>query len=270
MKPIIRQSAPLRIQVRELLRTEIVEMRLAPGARLVERELCEMMGVSRAVIREVLRELEADGLVRIIPNKGPVVIGLMEPDAARGLYDVRAILEALAGRNFVLHATSAERAALREAFRAIEHATPAEGDGDFRKILQAKSRFYGVLLAGAHNETLVSTLRSLHDRITALRALTISTPSRGRSSLEEIRRIVVAIEANDAEAAWEACFLHVQSAAKIALLVLGEGESALTAMLGQAPAAAKSPRWVANDKAPSPMAEAAAEGRKAASGTGRA
>src|SRR5689334_22743137 len=90
-------AAPLRQQVDDGLRQAIISGRLAPGARLTERELTEMMGVSRTVIREALRQLESEGLVAIIPHKGPVVRAL-SLDEARDLYSIRAVLEGFAAR----------------------------------------------------------------------------------------------------------------------------------------------------------------------------
>ena len=65
-------AAPLRMQVIGLLRESILTFQYVPGQRLVERELCDRYGVSRTVIREALRHLEADGLVELAPNRGPV------------------------------------------------------------------------------------------------------------------------------------------------------------------------------------------------------
>src|ERR1700747_2405556 len=63
----------VRAMVAQKLREAIMSGTLKPGQRLVERELCEMMGVSRPSIREALRLLEADGLVNTGPPRGPVV-----------------------------------------------------------------------------------------------------------------------------------------------------------------------------------------------------
>src|SRR5258708_19994653 len=68
-----------------------------PGQRLVERELCEMTGVSRPSIREALRLLEADGLVNNVPHRGPVV-STISLEEAKQLYAARAVLEGFAGR----------------------------------------------------------------------------------------------------------------------------------------------------------------------------
>lgn len=216
---VVRQPPPLRTQVRELLRSAIVEMHFLPGERLVERKLCEMAGVSRAVIREVLRELENEGLVQIVPNRGPIVAGNIGVEEARGLYETRAVLEALAGRSFVLNATAADREALRGAFAEFEQAsvvTPV----DARLVLKSKSKFYAILLQGARNQTMLNVLRSLHDRITALRALTLGTPGRIGDTLSEVGRIMAAIDADDPSAAWEACITHVRNAGRIALTIL--------------------------------------------------
>jgi DNA-binding GntR family transcriptional regulator len=85
----------LREQVVDLIRCAIVEMRLKPGDRLVERELIEWTGVSRATVREAIRELATDGLVRTIPQKGTVVASPSRREAAE-IYEVRAVLEGLA------------------------------------------------------------------------------------------------------------------------------------------------------------------------------
>src|SRR6202158_526809 len=92
---IERSAAPLRRQVLDELRQSIIAGRLAPGSRLIERELIAMMGVSRTVIRDALRQLESEGLIAIIPNKGPVVRELTLAEA-KDLYSIRAVLEGLA------------------------------------------------------------------------------------------------------------------------------------------------------------------------------
>ena len=73
-----RKPAPVRTQVLDKLRQAIVERRLAPGQRLIERELVELTGVSRTSVREALRELAAEGLVTVIPNSGTVVTSVMQ------------------------------------------------------------------------------------------------------------------------------------------------------------------------------------------------
>ncbi|MGH8767061.1 MAG: GntR family transcriptional regulator, partial [Burkholderiales bacterium] len=70
---LVRVAAPLRQQVTEVIRKAIHDNTFPPGSRLGERELCDYTGVSRTSVREAIRQLEAEGYVRMIPNKGPVV-----------------------------------------------------------------------------------------------------------------------------------------------------------------------------------------------------
>ncbi len=104
---VARVAAPLRQQVLDELRRAIIDGEIAPGSRLVERDLCARMGVSRTVVREVLRQLESEGLVGMIPHRGPVVRAL-SLDEARELYAIRAVLEGLAARIFATDASAAQ------------------------------------------------------------------------------------------------------------------------------------------------------------------
>ena len=73
--------ATLREIVQEKMRDAIISGLFSPGERLVERPLCDQLGVSRTVIRETIRYLEAEGLVEILPNRGPIVAQLSWDDA---------------------------------------------------------------------------------------------------------------------------------------------------------------------------------------------
>ena len=194
-------AAPLRQQVLDSLRQAIIDGRLAPGARLTERELTEMLGVSRTVVREALRSLEAEGLVHVIPNKGPVVRELARAEA-EDLYQIRAVLEGLAARLFVQHAAEGEIEALE---RALDVVVEAYGSGDAARVLDTKNRFYDVLFAGARSETLSSMLATLHARIWRWRALGLTHPGRSsdrsQESIANLREVLAAIRARDADAA---------------------------------------------------------------------
>jgi DNA-binding GntR family transcriptional regulator len=194
-------AAPLRQQVLDTLRQAIIDGRLAPGARLTERELTEMLGVSRTVVREALRSLEAEGLVHVIPNKGPVVRELSRAEA-EDLYQIRAVLEGLAARLFVQHASAEQVEQLEHSLAVV---VEAYDSGDAARVLETKNRFYDVLFAGAGSETLSSMLATLHARIWRWRALGLTHPGRssGRSqeSIANLRDMLAAIRARDAEAA---------------------------------------------------------------------
>jgi len=221
---IQRSAAPLRRDVVDALRTAIIEGRLVPGARLTERELIEMTGVSRTVIREALRQLESEGVIETIPNKGPIVRKLTR-DEAKDLYLIRSVLEGLAARMFVANATREDIAALK---RALDETAIAYRDGDPEIVLNAKNRFYDILFRGAGSETLSSMIATLHARIWRWRALGLGHPrrSRGRSkeAVKGLRDLLKAIERRDADEAEAIARLEVSNAAKEVMRILAEEE----------------------------------------------
>ena len=158
---VVRPVATLRQQVIDGLRSCISDLTFKPGDRLIERELCEMLGVSRTLVREALSQLVAEGLVQIIPHKGPIV-SVMTGDEARGLYEVRAVLEALAGRQFTERASEPQRVALKEALHELSLIRNMQGQEGIMLFLKQKSQFYEVMLEGAANPVLTEMLRLVH------------------------------------------------------------------------------------------------------------
>jgi DNA-binding GntR family transcriptional regulator len=218
---ISRIAAPVREQVEHRLRQAIMAGYFRPGDRLIERELCTLLGVSRTSVREALRQLEGDGLVVNIPNKG-MVVATMTREEAGEIYQVRAMLEGLAGRLFAAQASPEQRAALREALSGVE---AAHRSGEQQALVSAKDRFYAVLVSGCGNRVVGTVLQSLHDRIASLRFVTLAQPGRAAESVAEMRRMLGAIERRDPEAAWLACVEHVQHAAQVAAQVFEQQEA---------------------------------------------
>ena len=103
----------LRDQIASQLRASIVDGTLKPGTRLVERELCEQMGVSRPSVREAMRQLENEGLITNLPNRGPIVV-VVTQKAAANIYQVRSAIEGLAARLFARNASDAAMAAIKQ------------------------------------------------------------------------------------------------------------------------------------------------------------
>jgi len=215
-----RNPPPVRAQVLENLRQAIIDRRLAPGQRLIERELIELTGVSRTSVREALRELAAEGLVKVIPNQGTVV-NTLGSEEARQVYQIRSVLEGLAGRLFVQNATPAQRRSLVRSFEKLERQALTG-----RPILAAKDRFYTVLFEGGGNEALRTVVQGLHARVSLQRSLSLSVPNRPADSVVELRAIVDAVQAGDVDATEAACRLHVEHAGRAGLQALAEHERA--------------------------------------------
>lgn len=202
-----RAPALIRDQVAAQIRDAIVELRLAPGQLLIERELCETTTASRATVREALRQLESEGLVDS-NGRGTVVASLSTEDALQ-IYELRSALEGLAGRLFAERASSEDRATLLAAMGELERVA-----GDTRAMLVAKTAFYDVLMQGAGNRELTRTLRGLTRRVTLMRAMSLSHEGRWKESLSEVRAICAAAVAGNADEAERLCREHIRHAAE--------------------------------------------------------
>jgi GntR family transcriptional regulator, trigonelline degradation regulator len=215
-----RVSAPLREQVLEVLRDAILSFRFKPGQRLIERELIDSTGVSRTTIREVIRELAAEGLVKTIPQKGAVVVA-PSAEEAEELYELRGVLEGHLVKKFIENASDAEVVAVRKAFTQFEQTV--ERGGGTAAMLKLKDKLYELLAKGAGNRALQASLTQLHARVSLLRATSLSSSEeRPRQAVAELRALVEAIEARDSRAAQRASARHVHNAAKAGIKGLGE------------------------------------------------
>lgn len=214
-----RVAAPLRERVLDIVRQAILDFKLRPGQRLIERELIEQLGVSRTTVREVLARLAAEGLVTMIPQKGAIV-SVLTPDEAADIYQMRAVLEGLAVRRFIERANETDVVELRSIVddlqRAAEHGVGAAGG------LKTKDRFYRVLLRGAKSPRLTEILTSLQGQVRMLRAISLSASDRLRDAADEIDEVVTAIEAGDAAAGAAACEHHIRNAEAVGMKRLAE------------------------------------------------
>lgn len=212
----LRKPDSLRNYVESYLREAITSGRFKPGERLVEREICELLEVSRPPVREALRKLEAEKLITTLPRRGPVVAS-MSPKEASDLYAIRALMESFAVGEFARLASDAQIAQLGETVKAL-HANAKANDR--KGLLAAKAQFYEVILSNCGNDLVKEMLLGLLTRINLLRSASFSSPDRLPKSLAEIDEMYSLIKARDAVKAGKAARLHVSNAQKAAMLML--------------------------------------------------
>jgi len=218
----VQRTAPtLRVLALEKLRTAIIDGEFAPNTRLVERQLCDLLGVSRTIVREILRQLEAEGWVVNPPYKGPTVAALSF-DQARQMYEMREALEGLAARLCARRATAEQ---IVELETIVDEMALAQSKQDLPWQLDTIKRFYEVLLKAAGNEILAEFLSSQYHRLMRLRSMSLSQPKRAAVSTIEKRRMVAAIKDRDEKAAQLASELHVRKAAEAAQIAYRTNES---------------------------------------------
>ncbi|MCP8527611.1 GntR family transcriptional regulator [Acinetobacter baumannii] len=205
------------VTLRELcldkVRNAIITGYFPSGKRLVERTLCEELGVSRSVVREVIRYLEAEGLVEILPNKGPIV-SLLNWDIASQIYEIRLLLEqsAVVDCTKNLDEKTAEKLKL-----LLEDLKAAFAADDINLIIATSTRLYETIFTTANHHIAWEVVQRLNGRISRLRAMTMKSTKREISGYQRIKNMCEAIYLHkDPEKAKQAVAEHIAEAAAVA------------------------------------------------------
>jgi DNA-binding GntR family transcriptional regulator len=213
------QAISLRALVVERLRLAIVTGRFAPGSQLRERELCELTGVSRPLVREALRQLEAEGLVSAFANRGSVVTK-MTPEEVTKIYDLRSVLESFAAREFARLRLPKDIDALQ---RAVGRLDEVEDHGSPLEILQVGSAIHSAITTGSGNPYLAEALGTLHNRIALIRFISLHQRSRIGVTFSELRALSAAIVSGDVKQADELCTRHLRDIGALAKRIVEAG-----------------------------------------------
>lgn len=209
------------VTLRELcldkVRNAIITGYFPSGKRLVERTLCEELGVSRSVVREVIRYLEAEGLVEILPNKGPIV-SLLNWDIASQIYEIRLLLEqsAVVDCTKNLDEKTAEKLKL-----LLEDLKAAFAADDINLIIATSTRLYETIFTTANHHIAWEVVQRLNGRISRLRAMTMKSTKREISGYQRIKNMCEAIYLHkDPEKAKQAVAEHIAETAAVAKNIL--------------------------------------------------
>lgn len=230
IRPIHRESASLRERVASSLRDAILTGKLKPGQKLVERELCASLDISRTLLREVLPQLQGEGLIKSVAHRGPYV-AFVDAEEVRDIYQVRRVLETLAVREFVRNASEQQISDLRAQLSALKR---PEARGDLRGLLRAKAGFYGVLLEGCGNRVVEQTLKQLNNRMVLYKRISLSVAGRLPGAIAELEALVDAIERRDVDKAAELSELHILNSEKNVLRQLSDQAEAAQEAIGKA------------------------------------
>lgn len=198
----------LRETTQAWLREAILDGRYQAGEKLVERELCELSGASRSVLREALSHIEASGLIVRQSYRGYTVTRL-NSRAVFEIFEFRAAVETLAAELFTERASDEEVAEIGQTFAALEAGVKA---ADLKKIRKAKDRFFALLFAGCRNSEIRRAMENVIDRISYLRTQLMKDDRRRQDSLEEMRQLTQALLERDRYAARAMSLVHLESA----------------------------------------------------------
>lgn len=182
-------------QAYTVLREWIASLRLKPGTAVSENGLAEQLGMSRSPIRQALKQLEHDGLVVTLPQRGTMITKLHEKDA-RDAVAMRILLESWAVEQMRLQQLHPDEHQLA---RLLDHQAEAATAGEYNRFLEVDSQFHACIIAGAGNGKAVDLFDQVNVSILRVRAWTLRRLKNLADGVREHRGIYEAIEATD----WE-------------------------------------------------------------------
>jgi len=192
------------------LRDAIAAGLYKPGARLVERELCEALGVSRTSVREAMRQLQAENLINVGPRRNISVTVLTAEDAS-DIYHLREAIEPEALRRFV---ASANAQAMKHVATTWAVMRKASDKNDMVGLAREATGLYEHFLTHCGSQVYKDSGQQLLNRVSYLRLTAMSTPGRLDRGMEEWRAIVEAVQRRDAQGAAKALAVHIRNARK--------------------------------------------------------
>jgi DNA-binding GntR family transcriptional regulator len=220
------QRSTLHEQVAARLRAMLVEGRIAPGAKLNERELATVLRVSRTPLREAIKILAAEGLLDLVPNRGATAVSLGVDDV-RHTFEVMAGLEALSGELAAQRITPAELAAMK----ALQvQMMVAYSDRDLSAYYRLNGQIHAAINAAARNPVLTALFRQLNARLQALRYRSNLDESKWRRAAMEHEEMLGALAARDAPRMRELLLSHLNQKRDVVVAQLRQqGDPALAA-----------------------------------------
>jgi DNA-binding GntR family transcriptional regulator len=193
-----------------LLREELRTGRLLPGQRLVEAELVESLGVSRALVRATLSRLSHEGLVDKEPNRGARVRMVTEDEAVE-ITQVRAVLEALTAHQAAVNATPDDIDQMRALIAQMRNFL---GQNDLLAYSDCNAKLHILVQVASHHVTAQRLIANLRAQMVRFQYRTILVPGRANESLAEHTALVDAIAAHDPERAEAAMRTHLTHVAE--------------------------------------------------------
>ncbi|MDO5291666.1 MAG: GntR family transcriptional regulator [bacterium] len=195
----------LRGRVFHRIREDILSGKYKINEELKEKAIATELGVSRTPVREALRQLELEGLVKIVPNKSAVVTGLSLKDM-KDIYIIRSYLEGLCARLACENITDSQIEALEEIQYLFDfHAKKKHYD----QLVELDDRFHDVIYAASNSRMLNHVLVDFHHYVARLRKETLSSDERAICCSVEHNAILEAIRKRDGDKAEELGHQHI-------------------------------------------------------------
>ena len=211
-------SHSLTVKVFEEIEQAILSGVYSVGDQLVESKISVELGVSRTPVREALKQLELDGLVKTIPNRGTFVVGISTEDII-DIYTIRVAVEGISSQWAAERITDEK---IKELETIVELQEFYSSKSDVLQLLQLDSKFHEVIYDVSGSRILKHTLASFHSHSKRARESSLLSAGRTIEAVKEHRLIFEAIAARDAKRAKELTETHIINARDNILLLLNK------------------------------------------------
>ena len=200
----------IRDSVFSILRNAILEKKLGPGQRLIERNIAEQLGVSRTPVREAIRKLELERLVTHIPRKGVVVSEFSQEDIEE-IFLIRAALEALICS---IAATKIKPKELERLSSLAKQIADEQNKGNLKKSNQLNDTFHEIIYRAANSPRVYNLFSTLREYIIKFTQVGYAKPGRPEEVWQEHIEIIEALRNHDSSKAEAAAKRHVENSNK--------------------------------------------------------
>lgn len=208
LKHEVTDKYSLRGRVFNKLREDILSGKYKENDELREIAIGEELGVSRTPVREAFRQLELEGLIQIIPNKGAYVTGITMDDV-KDIYMIRSKLEGLCAAWACEHITDEQLEEMEEnIYLAKYHAEK----GHFEQMTEMDNRFHELMYESCNSKMLQHLLSDFHQYVLRVRKKTLATMERSLASNLEHQKIMEAIKERNAQKAEMYAIEHINKA----------------------------------------------------------
>lgn len=207
------QEYSLRSRVFQSIRENILNGVYRENEELRENTIAKELGVSRTPVREALRQLELEGLVKIVPNKGACVTGITQKDV-KDIYMIRSLLEGLCARWATEHITEEKIDELEEIILLSEFHLNKRKEEQPQQVTELDGKFHEILYSASNSRILKHVLSDFHKYVSMARKASVTNPERAEKSIEEHKNILQAMKDRDADRAENLANEHMMNVMK--------------------------------------------------------
>lgn len=203
-QPLIIQKQNISEELVKYIKQQIISGELNPGDRIVETKLARELGVSQTPVREAIRHLHGEGIITIVPNKGPMVRTLDMKDVFE-IYSVRSMLEGLAIRLATQNATDEQIAGLESFYGEMKQKLH---DDSVSSLLHDSSHIHRTIIEMAGHSRLLNMYQSISFQISLVNRL-LGAKSTKQKEVDQHLELIEALKKKDPDTAEQTMRKHI-------------------------------------------------------------